>query len=127
MAIARGSVQHTLPEDLRALVNSLLFPSKCAARASRTERQTLHSAVHDRFHTSKTIAFPYARTGLHAVLAAMRLPHGSKVLMTPITIGPMLEVIRSLGLQPEFVDIELETFGPDLEGLNQTQRDRAIY
>jgi len=128
MAIARGSVQHTLPEDLRALVNSVVFPAKCADRASRNERQTLHSAVHERFGMSNTIPFPYARTGLHALLTAMRLPHGSKVLMTPITIGPMLEVITSLGLQPEFVDIELDTFGPDLEELNRKLKCRpAVF
>jgi len=37
--------------------------------------------------------------------------------MTPLTIGPMLEVINSLGHRPIFVDIELDTFGPDLEQL----------
>ena len=47
----------------------------------------------------------------------MRLPRGSEVLLTPITIGPMLEVIASLGLIPVFVDIELETFGPDPDDL----------
>ena len=128
MAIARGSVQHALPEDFQALVTSVLFPAKCAARASSNERQALNAAVCERFNISKTITFPYARTGLHAVLTAMRLPPGSKVLMTPLTIGPMLEIITSLGLQPDFVDIELETFGPDLEDLKRKLKSRpAVF
>ena len=128
MAIARGSVQHALPEDLQALVTSVLFPAKCATRASSNERQALNTAVYDRFNMSQTIAFPYARTGLHAVLASMRLPHGSKILMTPLTIEPMLTIITSLGLQPEFVDIELETFGPDIEDLKRKLKSRpAVF
>ena len=128
MAIARGSVQHTLPEDLQALVTSVLFPARCAARANSTEREALDTAVGERFNVSNTIAFPYARTGLHAVLVAMRLPRGSTVLMTPITIGPMLEVITSLGFRPEFVDIELGTFGPDLEDLDRKLKTRpAVF
>ena len=119
MAIARGSVQHTLPEDLRAFVTSVIFPKQRVVRATSSERLALSTEVHQRFNVSNTTIFPYARTGLHAVLTAMCLPPGSKVLMTPLTIGPMLEVVVSLGLQPEFVDIELESFGPDLERLNQ--------
>jgi len=44
--------------------------------------------------------------------------------MTPITIGPMLEIIHSLGHRPIFVDLELETFGPDLTQLGQRLADR---
>jgi perosamine synthetase len=128
MAIARGSVQHTLPEDFRTLVSSVLMPGRCAARASLNEREALRVAAHARFHTPTAVAFPYARTGLHAVLSAMRLPRGSKVLMTPINVGPMLEVVASLGLQTEFVDIELESFGPDLESLNRKlQESPAVF
>jgi len=44
--------------------------------------------------------------------------------MTPITIGPMLEVVVSLGLKPVFVDIELDTFGPDPDDLARQLRRR---
>ena len=123
MPVSRGSVQHTLAEDLLASARSLLLPARSAVRASLDERHALSAATRERFGSSNAIAFPYARTALHAVLTAMQLPQGSKVLMTPVNVGPMLEVITSLGLQPEFVDIELETFGPDLEDLNRKLKD----
>ena len=89
----------------------------CVTRATPEEKALLINSVRDRFGVPHVVPFPYARTCVHAVLEAMRLPPGSEVLLTPITIGPMLEVILSLGLRPVFVDIELDTFGPDLDDL----------
>jgi dTDP-4-amino-4,6-dideoxygalactose transaminase len=68
--------------------------------------------------------FPFARTGFYATLKALDLPAGSHILMTPFTIGPMLEIIHALGYRPIFVDIELDTFGPDLEQLSMKLADR---
>jgi perosamine synthetase len=113
MAVSRGSVRHSLGEDLGAFGASLFAPGRTSTRATAGEKAALSDAVRRRFGVSHAVAFPYARTGVHAVLEAMRLPRGSEVLLTPITIGPMLEVILALGLKPVFVDIELSTFGPD--------------
>lgn len=128
MAVSRGSVRHTLAEDLGSFVSSILRPASCAARATSDEKSRLGDAVCKRFGALRTICFPYARTGVHAVLEAMRLPAGSEVLMTPITIGPMLEVALSLGLRPVFVDIELDTFGPDPDDLARKLKNRpAVF
>lgn len=113
MAVSRGSIRHSLSEDLGAFGASLITPGRTSARATAGEKAALAEAVRRRFGVSRAAAFPYARTGVHALLEAMRLPRGSEVLLTPITIGPMLEVILALGLKPVFVDIELATFGPD--------------
>jgi dTDP-4-amino-4,6-dideoxygalactose transaminase len=113
VAVSRGSVRHSLGEDLGAFATTIFRPARLAARATAVERAELAFAVRRRFDSSFVVGFPYARTGVHAVLEAMRLPEGSEVLLTPITIGPMLEVILALGLKPVFVDIELKTFGPD--------------
>jgi perosamine synthetase len=117
MATSRGSVRHTLGEDLATLATSLWRPAGCVTRATPEEKTLVIESVRERFGVPHVIPFPYARTCVNAVLEAMRLPPGSEVLLTPITIGPMLEVILSLGLRPVFVDIELDTFGPDLDDL----------
>jgi len=126
--VSRGVVRHTLKEDLCALAASIVSPTSCANAATQTEKYDLERAVSKRFSAINTVLFPYARTGVHAVLQAMHLPHGAEVLLTPITIGPMLEVIVSLGLRPTFVDIELDTFGPDLKDLkNKLQSRPAVF
>lgn len=128
MAVSRGSVRHTLIEDLGAFAGSLLRPGRYTARATSAEKTAMEEAIRRRLGTKHVAAFPYARTGFHAVLDALRLPRGSEVLLTPITIGPMLEVIVSLGLRPLFVDIELDTFGPDLNDLaNKLKRRPAAF
>lgn len=128
MAVSRGSVRHSLAEDLGAFAASLLRPGACGVRATPEEKTRLTEAVARRFGASRAICFPYARTGVHAVLEAMRLPPGSEILMTPITIGPMLEVALSLGLRPVFVDIELDTFGPDPHDLaRKLERRPAVF
>ena len=66
----------------------------------------LKTAVEKMFPGQHVTVFPFARTCLHAVLTGMHLPPKSKILMTPITIGPMVEVIESLGHEVVFVDIE---------------------
>jgi len=74
------------------------------------------------------VLFPYARTGFYSCLKALNLPTASEVLLTPITIGPMLEVIKALGHQPVFVDLELDTFGVDLNDLaDKLRRKPACF
>ena len=128
MATSRGSVRHTLGEDLWTFADSLIRPSGRLTRATPEEKTLLENSVRDRFDVSRVIPFPYARTCVHAVLEALQLPRGSEVLMTPISIGPMLEVVLSLGLRPVFVDLELETFGPDPEDLaRKLERRPAVF
>ena len=124
MTVSRGSIRHSLGEDVWNCVTSLCRPSGCAVAATADEKTALTTAVCRRLGVSHASLFPYARTGLHAVLRSLHLPRGSEVLMTPITIGPMLEVVLSLGLKPVFVDIELDTFGPDPDDLARHLRRR---
>jgi dTDP-4-amino-4,6-dideoxygalactose transaminase len=61
--------------------------------------------------------FPSARIALYFSLKALNLPPGSKILMPPITIKPMLDIIYSLHLEPIFVDLDKENFAFDLDDL----------
>ena len=79
----------------------------------------LEHTLQKNFPKTQVAYFPFARTGLHAILSNLNMPKGSKILMTPITIGPMVEVIKSLGYEVVFVDIETDTFGPCLKSLQE--------
>lgn len=124
MPVSRGSVRHSLLEDGVNLIDSFLRPGRLFTSASPALRAEVESAVTRRFAVTHATLFPFARTGLYATLKALDLPPGSHILMTPITIGPMLEIICALGHRPIFVDVELDTFGPDLEQLSLKLADR---
>lgn len=119
MSISRGSIRHSLFEDGINLILSFLRPRRLFCAASPELRTAVTSAVAQKLSVTHATLFPFARTGLYASLKALDLPPGSQILMTPITVGPMLEVIYALGYLPIFVDIELDNFGPDLEQLEQ--------
>lgn len=118
MAISRGNVRHRLIENAWDYVRTFLYPGDLRG-ASELEQAPLKASVEQMFPGHHVTLFPFARTSLHAVLTGMQLPENSKILMTPITIGPMVEVIESLGHEVVFVDIETDTFGPSLEDLKK--------
>ena len=39
------------------------------------------------------IALPFARTALYYAIKSMKLPKGSEVIMSPITIKPMIDIV----------------------------------
>ena len=118
MAISRGVVRHHIVENAWDFIKTLLRPSLLAA-ASERDQEPLKDAVQQMLSGGYVTVFPFARTSLHAVLMGLNLPKKSKILMTPITIGPMVEVIESLGHEVVFVDIETKTFGPCLIDLKE--------
>ena len=124
MPVSRGSIRHSLLEDAINVISSILRPRRLFSAASPALRAEVTAAVAHRFSVKHASLFPFARTGLYATLKALDLPPGSHILMTPITIGPMLEVICALGHHPVFVDVELDTFGPDPAQLSLKLADR---
>ena len=124
MAISRGSIRHSLGEDFLNFCRSIIQPSSVSKRASAEEKEILKEKVRKRFSTKHAVLFPYARSAFHSILKALDLPRGSEILLTPITIGPMLEVIHTLGHKPVFVDIELKTFCVDLDDLKCKLKNR---
>ncbi len=118
MAISRGVVRHKITENISDVFQSIIHP-KLLEGTSISAQDPLKRAVQNMFEGSSVSIFPFARTALHAVLKSMKLPVGSKILMTPVTIGPMVEVIEALGHEVVFVDIETNTFGPCLIDLER--------
>ena len=124
MPISRGTIRHALSEDFFNFCRSVINPVSVAMRASAEEKEMLKAQVRRKFSIQHAVLFPYARSAFHSILKALDLPKGSEILLTPITIGPMLEVILTLGHKPVFVDIELRTFGADLADLKSKLKNR---
>jgi len=75
---------------------------------------------------AKFINIPYAlavnscTAGLHLALEAIDIKPGDKVITTPYTFTATAEVIRYLGADPLFVDINPKTFNIDTQKLAAT-------
>jgi dTDP-4-amino-4,6-dideoxygalactose transaminase len=71
------------------------------------------------------LAVNSATSGLHLALEAIGVGQGDKVITTPYTFTATAEVIRYLGADPVFVDIDPKTFNIDPEKIKEiaTQHD----
>lgn len=74
------------------------------------------------------IAINSATSGLHLALEALGISPGDEVITTPYTFTATAEVIRYLGANPVFVDIEPTTFNIDPQKIEAaiTPRTKAI-
>jgi dTDP-4-amino-4,6-dideoxygalactose transaminase len=70
--------------------------------------------------TRHAIALNSATAGLHLALEALGVSPGSVVLTTPFTFAATAEVVRYLGADPVFVDIDPATMNIDLRLLEET-------
>lgn len=115
--IPRGRIAHRLHEDIAWFARAA--SAKLTDSKLITEFENEFSGYVDRRHA---VAFPFARTGIHAVLESLDLPPGSIVLMPPITIKPILDVVLSLNLKPLFVDINESTVCFDESALREATK-----
>ncbi|HWR39189.1 MAG TPA: DegT/DnrJ/EryC1/StrS family aminotransferase [Patescibacteria group bacterium] len=76
----------------------------------------------------EAIAVNSATAGLHLALEAIGIGPGDEVITTPYTFTATAEVIRYLGADPVFVDIDPETFNIDAAKIEPaiTSRTKAI-
>jgi dTDP-4-amino-4,6-dideoxygalactose transaminase len=76
----------------------------------------------------ETAAVNSATAGLHLALEAIGVGPGDEVITTPYTFTATAEVIRYLGANPRFVDIDPETFNIDVTKIESviTPRTKAI-
>ncbi|MEM7010631.1 MAG: DegT/DnrJ/EryC1/StrS family aminotransferase [Verrucomicrobiota bacterium] len=68
------------------------------------------------------------RSGFDLWLAARQFPKGSEILLTALTLPDMATIVRTHGLTPVPVDLELSTMGPDLADLRSkvSEKTRAV-
>lgn len=76
----------------------------------------------------QAVAVNSATAGLHLAVEAAGIQPGNEVITTTHTFTATAEVVRYLGADPVFVDIDLETYCLDAAALEQyiTARTRAI-
>jgi len=77
---------------------------------------------------ARALAVNSATAGLHLALEGLGVGPGDEVITTPYTFTATAEVIRHLGADPVFVDIDPRTFNIDPEKIERaiTTRTRAI-
>ena len=80
MPISRGSIHHSIREDLWALLLSLLDKKSCEEATKKTIINTTNK-IKTFFGTSEVVLFPYARTSLYALLSKLDIPKGSEILI----------------------------------------------
>ena len=76
----------------------------------------------------EAIAVNSATAGLHLALEAVGVGPGDEVITTPYTFTATAEVVRYLGADPVFIDIDPATMGIDPVGIEAavTERTKAI-
>jgi|688.fasta_scaffold06782_20 dTDP-4-amino-4,6-dideoxygalactose transaminase len=148
LPISRGRISHTLRSEAGWLLRSLFGKLSDESVIRQAE---VKFAEH--IGREECIVFPYARTAIWATMQELNLPRGSRVVMPPITIKPILDVVVHLGYEPVFVDIDSTTacfderelaevvksrpavailtylFGlvPNVERITQMLRDNGVY
>lgn len=72
-----------------------------------------------------SVAVNSATAGLHLALEAIGIKAGDKVITTPYTFTATAEVIRYMGADPIFVDINTNTFNIDVDLIEQAILDNS--
>ena len=102
--IPRGRISHPVTMELKDLINSTLYPKENPALIREYE-----IAVSKYLKSDVPTFFPFARTGLFAILESLNLPAGSRILMPTITIKPLLDVALYFHLKPILVDMDTKS------------------
>lgn len=100
--------------------------ARCALPA---RRRALAEEIESRWSsTGDALACLSVRSAFDLLLASLRLPPRSEVLISSVTIRHMATIIEAHGLVPVPIDLDIERMAPRLESLAEglTARTRAI-
>jgi len=106
VALARACVYHSVGFDLRNLAGALLRPEPERTVEGERDVERFEDAFASYVGARHCRAFAYARSAVHFALATQAFDPGSEIIMSPITIKPMMDAVLSLGLRPVFVDLD---------------------
>lgn len=105
-------------EEIQAVANALRSGWLTTGPVTKTFEQDFAEFI----SAPHVIAVNSATAGLHLALEAVGVQPGDKVLTTPFTFTATAEVVRYLGADPVFVDIDPDTFNIDPDKLAETAR-----
>ena len=105
-------------EEIEAVVNALRSGWLTTGPVTRSFEKDFAEFV----SAPHVVAVNSATAGLHLALEAVGVRPGDKVLTTPFTFTATAEVVRYLGADPVFVDIDPDTFNINPDKLAETAR-----
>lgn len=111
-------------EDIKAVIEVLR--SDWITQGLRVEE--FEARVADYCGTSYAVAFNSGTSALHAAMYAAGIGVGDEVITTPLTFVATANAALYVGARPVFVDIDEETYGIDIEYIEDaiTPHTRAI-
>lgn len=91
-------------------------------------RASARRRVEDSWPGSDALACLSVRSGFDLLLDALQLPPRSEVLISALTIGQMVEIIKHYGLVPVPVDLDCDSLAPNLQAMRRavTPATRAV-
>jgi dTDP-4-amino-4,6-dideoxygalactose transaminase len=101
------------PEEIAEVVNTLETGWLTTGPKTKIFEENFSNFI----GAKHALAVNSATAGLHLALEAIGIKEGDKVITTPYTFTSTAEVIRYLGADPIFVDIDAKTFNLDMEKL----------
>lgn len=117
--ISRGRISHSIISEIGWLIKAIT--SKLDDPDQVKMAETAFANYVGRQHC---VVFPFARTAIWSTLRSLNLPIGSRILLPPLTIKPILDVVVHLGMTPVFVDISPETACFDENSLSESLRQK---
>jgi perosamine synthetase len=124
LTIPRGQLSHSISEDFLSLLRVSI-----AGLENHDDVRDFESKFAEYMEVKECVAFPLARTGIYAALKSQNFQKGASIIMPPLTIKGILDVVLSLGLNPIFVDLNLEDANFSLSKLKEAldvHRPKAI-
>lgn len=119
--IPRGKLYHSLINSFKYLLWSMIKPLDHRKYVVEFEKQfSAYTGQH------YCVAFPFARTSVHALLKSRSFPVGSEVLLPAVTIKGMVDVVLDLDLVPVYVDSDPDTFCFSLDDLGKKVSEKTV-
>jgi len=102
--IPRGAISHNILDEIKSFFNSFYLKLDSQEIISNFEKKFA------KYNKRKfCCAFPFARTAFYYSIKSLNIKKDSEVILSPITIKPILDVVLDLGLKPVFCDLSLDT------------------
>ena len=122
----KGFDDATIEHDDIALINQLLNSRNDIDYSGKVVE--LEKAFSNYIGVEHTYAFFKGRQALSAIIKALELKKNDEIIVPGYTCIVVANSIINIGLKPVYCDIELDTYGPELESIKQlvTANTKAI-